>query len=71
MSGRNADYMIRGGLVVRGSGITREDIVVEGGLIRSNDVVASAVADAVVPRYPHDVKELAMRISAPSAIREL
>ncbi len=37
MAGRGADYMIRGGLVVRGSGITREDIVVADGKILEND----------------------------------
>ena len=37
MADRGADYMIRGGLVVRGSGITREDIVVADGKIVEND----------------------------------
>ena len=37
MAGRGADYMIRGGLVVRGSGITREDIVVADGKVVEND----------------------------------
>ena len=37
MAGRGADYMIRGGLVVRGSGITHEDIVVVDGKIVEND----------------------------------
>ena len=37
MAGRGADYMIRGGLVVRGSGITREDIIVADGKIVEND----------------------------------
>ena len=46
MSGRSADYIIRGGLVVRGTGITREDIFVEGGLIRSNDDGRYREADA-------------------------
>ena len=33
MSERNADYIIHGGLVVRGTGVTREDIVVRDGKI--------------------------------------
>ncbi len=37
MAGRAADYMVRGGLVVRGSGITREDIIVADGKIVEND----------------------------------
>ena len=37
MADRGADYMIRGGLVVRGTGITREDIIVAGGKIVEND----------------------------------
>ena len=37
MSDRNADYIIRGGLVVRGTGITREDIIVKDGRIQADD----------------------------------
>ena len=37
MSDRSADYIIRGGLVVRGSGITREDIIVKDGRICADD----------------------------------
>ena len=37
MADRGADYLIRGGLVVRGTGITREDIIVAGGKIVEND----------------------------------
>ena len=37
MNDRSADYIIRGGLVARGSGITREDIIVKDGKIRAND----------------------------------
>ena len=37
MAERSADYLIRGGLVVRGSGITHEDIVVADGKIVAND----------------------------------
>ena len=51
MMDKSADYVIRGGLVVRGSGITREDIVVVGGKIAANDgrysdALASRVIDA-------------------------
>ena len=37
MNDRSADYIIRGGLVVRGSGISSEDIIVRDGKIRAND----------------------------------
>ena len=33
MTNRSADYIIQGGLVVRGTGVTREDIVVKDGKI--------------------------------------
>ena len=36
MTDRNADYIISGGLVVRGSGVTREDIVVKDGKIQAD-----------------------------------
>jgi len=47
MAGRGADYLIRGGLVVRGSGITREDIIVADGKIVEND---GAYADPDIGR---------------------
>ena len=37
MTDRDADYIIRGGLVVRGTGITREDIVIADGKIVEDD----------------------------------
>ena len=37
MNDRSADYIIRGGLVVRGSGISSEDIIVGDGKICAND----------------------------------
>ena len=37
MTSQSADYIIQGGLVVRGSGITREDIVVKDGKIHVDD----------------------------------
>ena len=47
MPSATADYLIRGGLVVRGSGITREDIAVSGEKIIPN---AGSIRDADVGR---------------------
>ena len=47
MPSSTADYLIRGGLVVRGSGITREDIAVSGEKIIPN---AESIRDADVGR---------------------
>mgnify|MGYP001065754704 FL=1 len=35
MSSHNADYIISGGLVVRGTGVTREDVLIKDGKIEA------------------------------------
>jgi dihydropyrimidinase len=47
MTDRGADYLIRGGLVVRGTGITREDIAVADGKIIEHD---GSYADTAIGR---------------------
>ena len=47
MADRGADYLIRGGLVVRGTGITREDIAVADGKIIEHD---GSYADTAIGR---------------------
>ena len=49
MSSQKADYIISGGLVVRGSGVTREDVVVKDGKIEAvgTDLPADSAARTI------------------------